>query len=322
MSELLEAELKNRAELAKTKPKVLEKCLNFPEKLARGESCAVIQLQYRYTCSFHCEHCSITNLKPKPGDRIFTLADIRELSRQAHALGLSHIDISGGEPLGFYDLDELVEAIDPSLFYILIGTNGWALNKAKAVHLKGIGVDKIQLSIDSLNAYEHDAFRHAPGSHERCMKAIDFVLEAGLKIEVATVVGHDRLYSEEFIQFLDYMKAKGCATVAMWPKPLGEWANNFEILTTPEDSKYLESLRERYDIHEHLSPAYGIDVGCLAVKRQISITQSGEVLPCPWIHTSLGNFFDTPLATILEDGMKRFGARCSTCRSIQKVKIE
>ena len=38
------------------------------------------------------------------------------------------------------------------------------------------------MSIDSLNANEHDTFRNAKGSHERAMKAVDIALDAGLAI--------------------------------------------------------------------------------------------------------------------------------------------
>ena len=41
------------------KPRVYEKMMNYPEKLARGESIAIIQFQYDYLCNFDCEHCCI-----------------------------------------------------------------------------------------------------------------------------------------------------------------------------------------------------------------------------------------------------------------------
>ena len=64
-----------------------------------------------------------------------------------------------------------------------------------------------------------------------------------------------------------------------------------------------------------MTPAYGLDLGCIAVKRMVSLTKYGDVMPCPYIHTSLGNFFKEPLRNIIERGMniKYFGKYVDTC---------
>ncbi len=51
------------------------------------------------------------------------------------------------------------------------------------------------------------------------------------------------------------------------------------------------------------------------MKRMVSITKYGDVMPCPYIHVSLGNFFEEPLKDILERGskIKYFGQHCDTC---------
>jgi len=52
------------------------------------------------------------------------------------------------------DFDEIVKAIDPQRFYITTDTNGWYLDWKRAKHLKGIGMDKVQISIDSFDGME------------------------------------------------------------------------------------------------------------------------------------------------------------------------
>lgn len=304
---LTPAELEKRNQLKSHKPLVYNKVIKFDEKLKKGESIAIIQLQYNYICNFKCRHCSISDFQHKKNARSLTIADVRELSKQADDLGLAHIDITGGEPLLFKDMDQLLEAIDPSKFYIQSDTNGWLMTDEKAKHLKSIGVDKIQISLDSLSAEEHDAFRRKPGSYERAVRAIDSIQKAGLNLQIATVVTHQRARSEEFIQFLEFAKSKGVAVSVVWPKPVGEWTGNFDVLITEEDMAYVASLREKYNLYDHLTPGYGLDIGCLAVKRMISVTQYGDVLPCIWMYFSLGNIFEEPLKDILQRGMKYFG---------------
>ena len=179
------SEIDKRTLLKKEKPFVYEKIMKYDEKVKRGESIAILQFQYDYSCNFRCEHCDITKLQAKKKDRYFKIDDVKELSRQADEMGLAHIVITGGEPLVFPDFDDIVKAIDPQKFYITSDTNGWFLDAARAKHLKSIGVDKIQLSLDSLSAREHDEFRRKAGSHERAVRAIDASLNAGLNIILA-----------------------------------------------------------------------------------------------------------------------------------------
>ena len=308
----VESEKRNRLKI--NKPLVYDKVVKYNEKYKNGESIAIIQFQYDYACNFRCQHCSISDFRHnKKEARSFTISDARELARQADELGLGHIDITGGEPLVFPDLDQLIEAIDPSKFYIQVDTNGWLMTDEKAKHLKSIGVDKIQLSLDNFDANEHDNFRRKQGAHERALKSIDSIQKAGLSMQIATVVTHQRARSEEFIQFLEFAKHRGVAVSVVWPKPVGEWAGNFDVLVTPEDIAYVAGLRERYDVYDHLTPAYGLDIGCIAVKRMISITKFGDVMPCIWMYFSLGNFFKEPLKDILQRGMKYFGKHETKC---------
>jgi len=308
-------ENEKRNQLKREKPYVYEKIMKYDEKVKRGESIAILQFQYDYTCNFRCQHCDITRLQTNRSDRFFTIEDVKELSRQADEMGLGHIVITGGEPLIFPDFDDIVKAIDPQKFYITSDTNGWFLDIKKAKHLKSIGLDKIQLSLDSLSASEHDDFRRKKGSHERAVRAIDASLEAGLNIILATVVTKQRVRSEEFIEFLEFARQKNVGVFVTYAKPVGEWEGNYDVLITKDDMDYIKELEKKYNVFTHLTPAYGLNLGCIAVKRMVSITKYGDIMPCPYIHVSLGNFFKEPLKDIIERGMKIkfFGKYIDTC---------
>ncbi len=308
-------ETAKRNKLKEEKPYVYEKVMQFTEKVKRGESIAIIQFQCNYACNFHCDHCSIKGFQGRKTDRQFTIADVRELSHQADEMGLARFVITGGEPLILKELNSLIEAIDPQKFYINIDTNGWYLDKKKAEHLKSIGVDRIQLSIDSLDAEEHDSFRKAKGSHERAMNAVEATLNAGLDIFIQTVVTKQRLYSEEFIKFVEYFNQKGIGVFVTYAKPVGAWEGNFDILVDKKDMAYFRELEKKHNIYTHLTQAYGLNMGCIAVKGMFSVTQYGDVLPCPYIHVSIGNVFKEPLKDIIQRGMdiKFFGEYIDTC---------
>jgi len=309
------SEAKKRSKLKEEKPYVYEKIMKFDEKIKRGESIAIIQFQYNYTCNFRCRHCSVKRFQDKENKRSFTIADVQELARQADEMGLARFVITGGEPLVFKDFDAWVEAIDPKKFYINCDTNGWFLDKERAKHIRNIGVDRIQLSIDSLDARAHDSFRNARGSHERALKAVDAALDAGLGIFIQTVVTKQRLRTDEFIEFVEYFNKKGIGVFVTYAKPVGAWEGNFDVLVDKADMKYMEGLEKRYKVFTHLTPAYGLNMGCIGVKGMISVTQYGDVLPCPYIHTSIGNVLKEPLKDIIQRGLsiKYFGEHVDTC---------
>ncbi len=313
---LSSTEQAKRSQLEIEKPYVYHKVLQIDEKLRRGESVAIIQFQYNYKCNFNCVHCSINRFQNNPQNkRSFTMNDVKKLSREADEMGLARFVITGGEPLVFKDFDDLVEAIDPNKFYINCDSNGWLLNDEKARHLKFIGVDRIQLSVDSLDAEEHDAFRRAKGSYKRAIASIDSTQKAGMDIFVQTVVTKTRLYSDEFIKFVEYFNGRGIGVFVTYAKPVGNWEGNYKEMVTRNDMNYMRTLEEKYNLFTHLTPAFGRDLGCIAVKGMISVTQYGDVLPCPYIHSSIGNVFEEPLKDVIQRGLdiKYFGEWADTC---------
>lgn len=313
--ELNKDEQGKRNKLKKEKPYVYKKSLNLINKAQKGESIANILLQYSYVCNFRCVHCCITTLRNREYRKSFNPERVKNLADQADEMGLSRFVISGGEPILFKDLDSIVEAIGPDRFYINFDSNGSILDEDKLRHLKEIGIDRIQLSIDNLKSDEHDAFRRTPGAHQRAMDLIDPILQAGLDIFVQTVVTKQRIHSEEFTDFLGFFNSRGVGVFVNYPKPVGEWQGNLDILIDKEDINYMASLETRYKVFTHLTPHYGIDLGCVAVKGMLTITAYGDVMPCPWIHVSLGNVFEEPLYKIIQRGLgiKYFGEHINTC---------
>jgi len=309
---LSKSEQEKRNKLKREKPYVYEKIIKYKEKVERGESIAILQFQYDYRCNFACTHCSASNFmlntkekqKKYKNARTFTLEDVKELSRQGDEMGLANIVITGGEPLTYPDLDQLVEAIDPSKWYIALDTNGWFLDKSKAQHLKNIGIDKIQLSLDSLNEKEHDAFRKKKGSYQRVMRAIDAAIEASLNIILSTCVWKSRVRSKEFEEFLKWASDREIGVYITLAKPVGSFAGKLDEVCDSKDIEYINSLENKYTCFTHWTPGYGIDIGCIAVKRMVSITKYGDVMPCPYTHISLGNFFKEPLKDIIDRALK------------------
>ena len=291
------------------KPRVYDKMMKYPQKIANGESIAIIQFQYDYLCNFFCEHCCIdkfyvpANWEKASGRRKFELEDVRRLGNEADEMGLANFVITGGEPLIIPEFDQLVEAIGPEKFYLVTDSNGWHLDYEKAKHLKAIGIDKVQLSLDGADEESHDTFRRAPGSWERVVRAIDACKAADLHVILSTVIWKDRIYTDEWQNFLEFAKSKEVGTYVVYAKPVGAYEGVTEQMMTEKEGKILQNFEEEYDIFTHMTPSYGRDIGCIAVKRMVPISRYGDVMPCPYQHVSLGNFFEERLDDIIGRGL-------------------
>ncbi|HJA07686.1 MAG TPA: radical SAM protein [Candidatus Mailhella merdigallinarum] len=314
MSDLSSAEQSSRNALKEKKPRVFEKVSRYAEIVKNGGSIGIVQFQYNYACNFKCTHCSISRML-KPGARSLTPPDVKMIADQADAMGLAHWVITGGEPLVFPDLDEVVAAVGPERFYISCDTNGFLMTDEKARHLEEIGVDKIQMSLDSIRPSDHDAFRKRDSSYAHAMRCIDAVKKTSMKLIIQTVVTKQRLHSDEFLEMLEFGKKRDIGIFVTLAKPVGMWEGKFDMLCDKDDWKYLQELEKSYDVFTHMTPSYGMDMGCIAVKRMFSITQYGDVQPCPYMHTSLGNVFEEPLADIIKRGLsiKYFKGDNHTC---------
>lgn len=312
-SGLTESESAKRNDLAARKPYIAAKLSNIAAMEERGEISPIIRLEKSYLCNFQCTHCSAEYYMDRHIEKVFKikderrkidLEDIRRLSREADELGLARFVITGGEPLVMKDFDEVVAAIDPDRHYIITDTNGWFLDLERARHLKSIGVEKVQLSLDSMIEAEHDTFRNKPGSYKRVMRAIDASLEAGLNLILSTVLVRGRGRTEEFRSMCEFAKRKGIGLYVSYAKPTGSCTEHPEFVITKEDADIVRELEKDYPVFTHMTPSYGSYKGCITVKGIITVTSTAEVTPCPYIDFSLGNLRETPLKEVLARGMR------------------
>ena len=305
-------EAKKRGDLRGRKPYVADKLAKIAEVEEAGGVSPIIRLEKSYLCNFQCTHCSAEyymdrDLKKKDtvDDRPkIDMGHVKELSRQADEMGLARFVITGGEPLVMRDFDQVVEAIDPDKHYIITDTNGWFLDELRARHIKSIGVEKVQLSLDSFLEEEHDDFRNKPGSYKRVMRAVDASLDAGLNLILSTVLVKGRADTKEFRDICKFCTDRGVGLYVSYAKPTGSCTDHPEFVIDKRDADVLRELEKEYNVFSHMTPSYGSYKGCITVKGIITVTASGEITPCPYIDMSFGNIMDTSLKEILDRGMR------------------
>lgn len=309
-------ETERRSKLEKEKPYVYEKIMKYKEKNDRGESTAMIDFCFDYKCNMHCAHCSNLSLTKK--DRELTIDDLTDFAKQADALGLAQFTISGGEPLTFNNLDDIIRALDPERFHLGMSTNGLLLTKEKAIHLKNIGLDKVKISLDSIVEERYYETRIQRGTYQKAIEALFNAKEAGLQVAIQTVISHQNCMTKDTEALAKFANDNGFNMDIMVAKAVGRWEGKEEVLITEEDNNFLMELRNMYPVvHRDTFPTYGINRGCAAVTQNLHLTKYGDILPCGFIHISIGNIFEEPLKDILDRGLriKWFGEFQPLCLS-------
>jgi MoaA/NifB/PqqE/SkfB family radical SAM enzyme len=110
--------------------------------------------------------------------------------------------------------------------------------------------------------------------------------------------------SEEFRNLCEFSKQRGIGLYVTYAKPVGSCKDHLEWLITKDDADYLRELEKDYPVFTHMTPSYGMFQGCITVKGIITVTSTGEIVPCPYMDMSIGNYLKEPLKLILERGMR------------------
>ncbi len=295
---------KNRERLRKLKPRVYAKVMDYleAEKNSSQLTMSLIDFAYSFECNFRCPHCCAEAFGYS--NKHMSFEGIKLVADQADEMGIFVINLIGGEPL-VWDLSKIIDAIDSSRFHISITTNGWLLTPEVANQLAELGVDKVGVSIDSGLREEHDNFRCKEGSFNRAVGGVQNSIAAGIRTLISVVVTHQSLYTKGFHALLNLSKELNvgldiqCATVS------GGWRGRLDVLIDEKDAEYLEKLRDEYPLlRRDVWSTPGSEGGCPAITRSVYIIPSGDVLPCLFIHVSLGNVLKEPLKYIIDRGLK------------------
>jgi MoaA/NifB/PqqE/SkfB family radical SAM enzyme len=131
-----------------------------------------IQIDVTDRCNFRCPTCSKWKAPPSAGE-LEAEQWKRVLDRVRHAALLREISISGGEPFARPDLLEILALAKGHRLRVVLVSNGWFLDEDVLRELEEIGLDRLLISLNSLEREVHDESRATPGSYDRIMRFIE-----------------------------------------------------------------------------------------------------------------------------------------------------
>src|SRR5918911_1086029 len=135
-------------------------------------------------CNFRCVYCMPrevfdANYRFLPHSAILTFEEIARLARIFVGLGVKKIRLTGGEPLVRRDLHRLVAMLGELDAEVTLTTNGSLLAK-QAKQLADAGLDRITVSLDSLDDATFRAMNDADFPVAKVLEGIEAAAAAGL----------------------------------------------------------------------------------------------------------------------------------------------
>jgi MoaA/NifB/PqqE/SkfB family radical SAM enzyme len=186
-------------------------------------------------CNLSCIHCY--NDSGKKYEDELTDEEAMSVARQIAEFSPVTVCICGGEPLVRKNLMQIIECVSSAAGSVNMVTNGLLINEHKVHELAESGLTAMQVSLDGVNAFQHDILRNYQGSFDKAINAIKLGKQAGLEIHVAMTPS--KLNYRTIEQYVKMCRELGITLARIMPLiPMGRGKNIEHILLSSEE--YLE----------------------------------------------------------------------------------
>ncbi len=272
-------------------------------------------------CNLACEHCYLdaSPFRHRRGE--LSTEECLAVVDQVSAVSPGALLIlSGGEPLLRPDLIPIARHASDRGLVVVLGTNGTLLTRKTCKRLKDAGVRGVGVSIDSLDAQRHDAFRKAPGSWRQAIRALEVLQAVGLPFTIQTTMTSENSGELSAIADFAFRKgAKGLNVYFLVPTGRGRYLSSISPHQYQAILEALAALQNKYQdalmLNAKCAPQYQRLLlekptaaagsrgywgagGCPAGVQYCAITPTGDVTPCPYLPIPGGNVREQGLAHI------------------------
>ncbi|MDZ7780030.1 MAG: GTP 3',8-cyclase MoaA [Gemmatimonadota bacterium] len=170
-----------------------------------GRRIEYLRISVTDKCNLRCVYCMpMEGLPWLKREALLTYEEIERIVRVMAGMGLKRVRITGGEPLVRRDLPELAGMISavPEIEDLSLSTNAVLLAE-HADALRAAGVQRLNVSLDSLQPERVDAIARRPGSYPKIMEGLRAAEEAGfapIKLNVVLIRGQNDDEIEDFAE--------------------------------------------------------------------------------------------------------------------------
>ena len=213
-----------------------------------GREINYVRLSVTDRCDFRCVYCMSEDMTFLPRQQVLSLEEIYRVGRVLVELGVKKIRLTGGEPLIRQNILWLVEklaALD-DLQELTMTTNGSRL-KTLAQPLKDAGLDRLNISLDSLNATRfHEITR--TGHLSDVLAGITAAKQAGFqRIKLNSVIMRHR-NDDEILTLVNFARQQQLDLAFIEEMPLGNISEHQRIDTYISNEEVRQRIAQEYTL--------------------------------------------------------------------------
>lgn len=169
-----------------------------------------LRISLTNVCNLACKYCvadELTDENKLPPGALNTSEYLQIIDKIHQICQLKTVRLTGGEPLLYGDIINLVEGIKLlDIPQIKLTTNATYLAE-KAMSLKKAGIDEINVSLDALDRSTFKAISRKD-TLQKSLDGIDAALNAGIKIKINTVVMKG-INDDQIIPLMHFARERG-----------------------------------------------------------------------------------------------------------------
>jgi len=243
-----------------------------------------------HRCPLGCPYCSNPLVLDKRDDEL-DAATWSRVFREASALGVLQVHLSGGEPAARRDLPEIVEAARKAGLYSNLITSAVGLTPQTLGVLADVGLDHVQISIQDSDEVSADHIAGYKGASARKRALAGEVVKLGLLLTINMVVHRANIGRIE--SMVDLAVSLGASRVEIAHVQYYGWALKNRAALMPSRAqveaavRQVELLRQKHHgriVIDAVVPDYyaRFPKPCVGGwgRRSLNVTPMGRVLPC------------------------------------------
>jgi len=243
-----------------------------------------------HRCPLACPYCSNPLALEGRADEL-DLVTWARVFREAAALGVLQVHLSGGEPASRRDLVEIVAAAHDAGLYTNLITSAIGLDFGRLARLQEVGLDHVQLSLQDADPASADHIADYAGAHARKLAFARSVVERGLALTINAVI--HRANIGQLTAMVELAALLGAGRVEIAHTQYYGWALRNRQSLMPTRAQVQQAMQEVERIRPHYAARLVIDLvvpdyyarrpkACMGgwARRSLNVTPSGRVLPC------------------------------------------
>ena len=242
--------------------------------------CATARLGILLTklCNFQCSYC-FSKCNNHLGKEELAIEKFELIIKQLKARGVKYVILSGGEPLLYRNIYQVIEKLIYNSFEISLCTNAYYASDEVCKKLHKLGLRKVTISLDAIDKESFEDITNRSNTYDFVIKGISNFVNNDFMVTINTVVNNtDFKYFEKIISFSEQLGVtEVCFTIPVC-KPVNINRISKEKIGTIY--KYLKQLDEKTKLKiEFNNPRCEID-DCPSNNYILGVGVGGNIGEC------------------------------------------